>query len=217
MSRLAILGLVAGLASLALSINAATAQESGGVALSPEVLQTQNAQGQVLDHVLARVQQLQQLRLLGLNGGAVASSNLANPAIAAPNGGQSTPLGAGDALSLASTLRQRALQNSDPGFVQNVYQQQLVDNSQSLTVNAPNSSVVLGSNNIVKQQVTTSTAISPTGNATASAGVANGAAHHGTGKNKAQTNQTATSSATSVGGTAQAVAINTTIAPQVSN
>src|SRR5579862_4048248 len=176
MSRLAILGTVASLATLVLNLGVACAQESGGVALAPEVLQAQNAQGQVLDHVLARVQQLQQLRLLGLNG-AVASSNLANPAIASPNNGTQAPLGAAGALSLAQTMQQRAAQSSDPAYqqqiVQNVYQQQLVDNSQSLTVNAPNSSVAIGSNNIVKQQVTTSTAISPSGNATASAGVNN--------------------------------------------
>jgi hypothetical protein len=83
MPRLAIL---ASLAALTLGAAAASAQESGGVALTPEVLATENAQGRVLDHVLARAQQLQQLRLLNLSGGAAVSSNLANPAFAPPNG-----------------------------------------------------------------------------------------------------------------------------------
>ena len=69
MDRLSVLGLVAGLASLAFGASSACSQESGGVVLSPEVFKANNAQGQVLDHVLARAQQMQQLRLLNLPGG----------------------------------------------------------------------------------------------------------------------------------------------------
>ena len=213
MDRLSILSLIAGLASLAVGASSAWAQESGGVALSPEVFKANNAQGQVLDHVLARAQQLQQLRLLNLpGGGAVTSSNLANPASAVPGSDpQSLSAGGSDALALASVLRARAQKPVNPIF-QEILQQQFVDNSRNLMVNAPNSSVTVGSNNIVSQHVTTSTATSPTGNATASAGVGTARRHSGTKQNSV--NQTATSTATSTGGTAQAVAINTDVSPR---
>ena len=211
MDRRSILGLIAGLASLAVGASSAWAQESGGVALSPEVFKANNAQGQVLDHALARAQQLQQLRLLNLPGGG-ASSNLANPASAVPGSDpQSLSAGGSDALALASVLRARAQKPVNPIF-QEILQQQFVDNSRNLMVNAPNSSVTVGSNNIVSQHVTTSTATSPTGNATASAGVGTARRHSGTKQNSV--NQTATSTATSTGGTAQAVAINTDVSPR---
>jgi hypothetical protein len=199
---------LASLAALVMGAAAASAQESGGVALTPEVLATENAQGRVLDHVLARAQQLQQLRLLNLSGGAVASSNLDNPAFAPPNGG-SQVIGAGpaDALALAAALRQRAARTSDLAF-----QQQIINNTQSLTVNASNSPVTIGDNNVVKQQVTSSTAITTNGNATASAG-ANSNGDRPKGKTKS--GQTALSNAASLGGgTAQAVAINSEVGAQ---
>lgn len=214
MDRRSILGFVAGLAGLAVGASGAWAQESGGVALSPEVFKANNAQGQVLDHVLARAQQLQQLRLLNLpGGGAVASSNLANPVSAAPSSDpQSLGAARSDSLGLASVLRARAQKPPSPVF-QDILQQQFVDNSQNLMVNAPNSSVSIGSNNVVSQRVSTSTAVSPTGNATASAGVNTASGHPARTKSRtgSSVNQTATSTATSSGGTAQAVAINSEI------
>jgi hypothetical protein len=205
MPRLAFL---ASLAALAMGAAAASAQESGGVALTPEVFATENAQGRVLDHVLARAQQLQQLRLLNLSGGAVASSNLANPAFTPPNGDpQAIGAGQADALTLAAALRRRAARTSDPAF-----QQQIINNTQSLTVNASNSPVTIGDNNVVKQQVTSSTAITTNGNATASAG-ANSTSDRPKGKTKS--GQTALSNAASLGGgTAQAVAINSEVGAQ---
>jgi hypothetical protein len=210
MDRPTIRGLIAGLASLALGASSAWAQDSGGVALSPEVFKANNAQGQVLDHVLARAQQLQQLRLLNLpGGGAVTSSNLANPASAAPsNDPQSLGAARSDSLALASVLRARTQKSVNPIF-QEILQQQFVDNSQNLVVKAPNSSVTVGSNNIVSQHVSSSTAVSPAGNATASAGVRTGTKHSGS---STGTKQSANSTASSTGGTAQAVAINTDIA-----
>ena len=115
------------------------------------------------------------------------------------------------ARPLVSVLRARAQKPVNPIF-QEILQQQFVDNSRNLMVNAPNSSVTVGSNNIVSQHVTTSTATSPTGNATASAGVGTARRHSGTKQNSV--NQTATSTATSTGGTAQAVAINTDVSPR---
>jgi hypothetical protein len=212
MDRLSTLGLIAGLASLAFGASSAWAQESGGVVLSPEVFKANNAQGQVLDHVLARAQQLQQLRLINLpGGGAGPSSNLANPASAVP-GSDPQSLGAArsDSLALASVLRARAQKPPNPVF-QEILQQQFVDNSRNMLINAPNSSVSVGSNNAVSQQVSTSTAVSPTGNATASAGVGTTGRHRGTSKSSAK--QTASSTATSTNGTAQAVAINTDSVP----
>jgi hypothetical protein len=207
MPRLAIL---ASFAALALGATAASAQESGGVTLTPEVLATENAQGRVLDHVLARAQQFQQLRLLNLSGGAAASSNLANPAFTPPNGDpQAIGAGQADALALAATLRRRAARTSDLGF-----QQQIINNAQSLTVNASNSPVTIGDNNVVKQQVTSSTAITTNGNATASAGASNTTDRHSEGKGKAKSGQTAVSNAASLGGAAQAVAINSEVGPQ---
>jgi hypothetical protein len=226
MPRLPLLAILAGFAALTCGGAVTSAQESGGVVLTPEAFKADNAQGQVLDHVLARAQQIQQLRLLNLTGGSGTSSNLANPAAASSN---SDPLAIGaarsDALSLASALRQRAIKTNGPIFQQQLVENyQLTDNSRftdnSLTVNAPNSSVSVGSNNVVRQQVSTSTATSPTGSATASAGVTTPGNHHGKGKGKTsagQTSQTATSEATSAGGTAQAVAINTDITSRANN
>ena len=212
MPRFAIL---AGIAALALGAATASAQEMGGVTLAPEIMAADNAQGRVLDHVLARAQQLQQLRLL--SGGPAASSNLANPA----NGGAAAATGANadSALALASAMRQRAAQSSDPG-VQQVFQQQIIDNSQSLTVNNPltvnavNSPVVLGNNNVVKQQVTSSTAITTNGNATASAGASSTNGGPPAKARKGKSGQLALSSAQSLGGAAHAVASNVEVAPE---
>lgn len=213
MDRRSILGLVVGLASLACGASSAWPQEVGGVTLSPEVFKANNAQGQVLDHVLARAQQMQQLRLLNLpGGGAGPSSNLANPASAAPSSDpQSLDAARSETLALASVLRARAQKPPNPVF-QEILQQQFVDDSHNMMVNAPNSSVSIGSNNVVSQHVTTSTAVSPTGNATASAGVRR--ARTGSASNTSGVNQIATSTATSTDGTAQAVAIDTNISPR---
>jgi hypothetical protein len=215
MDRLSVLGLVAGLASLAFGASGAWAQETGGIALSPDVLKANNAQGQVLDHVLARAQQLQQLRLLNLpGGGAAPSSNLANPASAAPSSDPQSLGGArSDSLALASVLRARAQKPPDP-VIQEILQQQFVDNSHNLMVNAPNSSVSIGNNNVVSQQVSTSTAVSSNGNATASASARIHNASNRPASSKGSVNQTATSTAASTGGTAQAVAIDTNISPR---
>ncbi len=223
MPRLAIL---ASLAALALGTAAASAQETGGVALTPEVMATDNAQGRVLDHVLARAQAFQQLRLL--SAATPTSSNLANPGVSASNSG-TQPIGPtpDQALALASALSQRAQMASNPAL-----QQQIINNTQSLsisntsqsltvnnplTVNALNSPVVLGNNNVVKQQVTSSTAITTNGNATASAG-ASSTSGAGGGSRKAKSGQNALSSATSLGGgVSHAVAINTEIAPEANH
>jgi|SRR5579883_613485 len=200
----------AGLAALMLAIGmtSARAQESGGIELAPQVLADENAQGKVLEHVLGRLQQVQQLRLVNPSG-APTGSNLANTAssVGDPQATGTTPA---DALSQASTLRRHASAAS--------FQQQIINNSQSLTVNAYESPVSIGSNNTVTQQVTSSTAVSANGPATASAGAVSPQSH---GQEKRRrpsggtTVQDATSNASSQnGGVAHAVAINTDIVPQ---
>ena len=55
--------LLSGLAIVALSTAAASAQtESGGIKLSPEMMNAPNAQEQVLNHVFGRLQQQQTLK-----------------------------------------------------------------------------------------------------------------------------------------------------------
>jgi hypothetical protein len=205
---------LASLAVLALGAAAASAQETGGVALTPEVMKTENAQGIVLDHVLGRVQALQQLRALT---GAAPTAAAALGGTAALNNPQPAAVSANDPLALARALRRRrAAQSSatDP-----VVQQQIINSTEnlsitknSLTVNAQNSPVVLGSNNIVHQQATTSVAVATNGNATADATSVNGgpAKRHRRGGG-----QTAASDATSIdGGTAQAASSNSEVVPR---
>src|SRR5579883_1738963 len=112
---------------LAFGMAAAKAQESGGIELAPEVLAADNAQGKVLEHVLGRLQQVQQLRLINLSG-ASTGSNPANsasaPSVSDP---QATGTTQADALSHAAALRRRASAVS-------LQQQQIINNSQSLTV-----------------------------------------------------------------------------------
>ena len=129
--------------------------------------------------MLARAQALQQLR--ALSQGTASSSNLASPAIpAAANSGTPQVLAnAGTVLALAQSLPDGLSNSGAP-----VVQQEFVNKTQisrrtrrsrspstiPFTVNALGSPVVLGNNNVVKQQVTNSTAITSNGNATAVAG-----------------------------------------------
>jgi hypothetical protein len=226
--------ILASVAALLLGVAAASAQDSGGVVLTPEIMGMDNAQGKVLDHVLGRLQQLQQLRQQNLSGGAVTSSNAANPANAAPpNTAPQAAGNAGGGLSLASILRRQALAASDPPVqVFNTTEALTVNNSltvnksQSLTVNkshtlaidAHDSPVTIGNDNIVRQQVTSSTASSVNGPATATAAASSGAGSKGDRRrapaNSASTTQSAVSTAISQGGTAHAAAINSDVTPQ---
>lgn len=210
--------LLAGLAVFIVGAAGASAQETGGVALSPEVMATPNAQGKVLDHVLARAQALQQLR--ALSQGTASSSNLASPAnpAAATSGTPQVLANAGNVLALAQSLR-NGLSNSGAPVVQQEFvsttQNTTQNTTQSLTINNPltvnalGSPVVLGNNNVVKQQVTNSTAITSNGNATAVAGAVIGGQPVRSGRKGAS--QTALSAATSFGGAAQATSSNTEI------
>src|SRR6185312_11125481 len=105
--------LLAGLAAIAMSTAAASAQEAGGLELSPEVRHTPNAQEQVLNHVFARLQQFQQLRQI-------------NAAAAAAAGG-----GTPD----ATTARQQSLSAAQQFAARRLAQQQL--QLQQAALNAP--------------------------------------------------------------------------------
>ena len=220
-----------------MGIAAASAQEMGGVALTPQVLDNQNASASVLDHVLARAQAFQQLRALA--GGAPTSSNAANPANQA-SAAQATGLSSANAAgglqgasfvagffqgrAANTTLVQQEINNTSQTFaVTNNTSQSfaLTRNSHSLTVNAVDSPVSIGNGNIVQQQVSSSTAISNGGAPASATSVATAApsatTHHHRGEHRdqpAQGNvpgQIAVGDATSVGGTANAVASNSSV------
>lgn len=213
-----------------LGITAASAQETGGVALTPQVLDNQNATASVLDHVLGRAQAFQQLRALGLTGGAPTSSNAANPANAAAatqgagTGSPNTAGGLPGAAFVAGFFQGRAVNTTVLQQEINNTQQSFAltnNNSQSLTVNASNSPVTIGNGNIVRQQVSSSTAINNgSGSASASA-VATGApakpthGHRGDHGDRTaqgvQPGQTAIGNAVSLGGTSNAVAGNSAV------
>lgn len=208
MSRLLV---IASFAALVLGCGAASAQETGGVALAPEILQMEDAQGRVLDHVLGRLQQLQQLRLLSLSGGGTVIGNAPRPVFVPATTDAPARSGGFDAtLSLARSLRAQA---SPAGVA--VASQQIFNSSQSLTVNAYESPVSIGNNNLVNQQVASSTAVSGNGNASASVKATNpgGGPGQGLGKPVSPASQSAVSNATSRGGgVAHAVSINNEVA-----
>ena len=191
--------LLSGLAVLALSVANASAQEAGGIQLSPGVMNTPNAQEQVVSHVLSRLQQLQQLRLIGGTPGAPSGANAAQGTSDGSTPGAST--GSQQAISVAQQLR---LQHAQ--MAQTV---QPVPVAPPVTVvNAYGSPVTIGNNNAVRNQVVSSTVIGG-GTATASA--------NGSQSNSAATTQGATANATSYGGNAQAVAINSNSTGQGNN
>ena len=171
----------------------AAAQQSGGEALAPEVLNTPGAAEILRERVFARVQSLQSLQALRAAG----SSSLGFPG-AAPAAAPSDPNG-GDPLRLErSAANQQAVaripsRGGDAGFLAGFSAGQaraasrikppsfggdggggfgepvVVNQSQTLVVNAQGSPVSIGNNNIVQQQVANSTAISTGGGGPASA------------------------------------------------
>jgi len=194
---------LSGLAAIALS-GAASAQEAGGIALSQEVLNTPNAQEQVLNHVFGRLQQIQQLRQI-------------NAAAAAPGTAGSAAAVTGDGTPDATTARQQALGSAQQFAARRLAQQQLQLQQAALNappqpvtvVNAFDSPVAIGSNNIVRQQVANSTTI---GGGTANSSIGGNRATAQA--NSASATQSASSSATSIGGNASATAINSNVVGQ---
>ncbi len=185
--------LLSGLAALALGAASASAQDAGGVRLAPEAFTTENAQGRVVDHVFGRLQQAQQLRALAATAGPTKTGKPDDPSIDRQAvSQQAIAQSRGDAGFLAGFYRGQAMAASRAPRPKMV---DVPDMPQPLIVNAYESPVTIGSNNVVQQQVTTSTSIG--GNATA-VSQANGAA----------TAQSAASNAASTGGTAHAVAAN---------
>lgn len=189
--------LLSGLAVLALGAASASAQDAGGVLLTPQVLNTENAQGRVVDHVFGRLQQAQQLRALATLAGPTKTAKPDDPSIDKQALAQQTiAQSRGDAGFLAGFSRGQALAASRAPRPKMV-----ADPPQPVVVNAYDSPVTIGNNNIVQQQVTSSTSIG--GNATAVSQA-----------NAAGTAQSAVSNPASTGGTAHATAANSNVEGQ---
>jgi hypothetical protein len=194
--------LLSGLATIALSAAAASAQEAGGLTLSKEVLNTPNVQEQVLNHVFGRLQQVQQLRQI-------------NAAAASPGTAAATAAGGG--TPDAATSRQQALGAAQQFAARRLAQQQLQLQQAALNappqpvtvVNAFDSPVTIGNNNIVHQQVANSTTI---GGGTAQSSIGGNRANAQA--NSGSATQSASSNATSIGGNANATAINSNVVGQ---
>lgn len=187
--------LLSAVAALALSTAAASAQDAGGVVLSPQIMNTPNAQGQVVDHVMGRLQQMQQLRAAmagsGSNGSAALTvANRPDAATARQN-----------TMAVAQQLMQRRMAQRLAQQEAQMQQDALMNAPPPVVVNAYDSPVAIGNNNVVRQQVATSTSIG--GNAQASAQ-----------SNTASTSQSAGSNAVSSGGTAHAAAVNSSVVGQ---
>ena len=191
--------LLSGFAIIALGTAAASAQtESGGVKLSPQMMNTPNAQEQVLNHVFGTLQQAQTLKALTAPPAAPNSGNANGPSDAASN-------------------RQQALGTAQSLAARRAAQQQLEIDRQALSappqpttvINAVDSPVVIGNGNIVKQQVAKSTTI---GGGSAQSSIDGDQAHGQA--NAGSATQSASSSATSIGGNASATAINSNTAGQ---
>ena len=191
--------LLSGVAILALSAAAASAQtESGGIKLSPEMTNAPNAQEQVLNHVFGRLQQQQTLKALTAPPVATNSGSLNSPSDAA--GSRQQALGTAQSLAARRAAQQQL----------ELEQQALSAPPQPTTViNAVDSPVVIGSGNIVKQQVAKSTTI---GGGSAQSSIDGNQAHGQA--NAGSATQSASSSATSIGGNAGATAINSTVVGQ---
>jgi hypothetical protein len=195
--------LLSGLAAMTLGAAAASAQEAGGVTLSREVLNTPNAQEQVLNHVFGRLQLFQQLRQVN------AAAAMPGTAAAAAATGSDTPD--------ATTGRQQALGAAQQFAARRLARQQLQLQQAALNappqpvtvVNAFDSPVAIGNNNIVRQQVANSTTIGG-GSAQSSIGGNRASAQ----ANGGSATQSASSSATSIGGNASAAAINSSVVGQ---
>ena len=196
--------LFSGLAAIALSTAAASAQEAGGITLSQEVLNTPNAQEQVLNHVFGRMQQIQQLRQI-------------TAAAAAPGTAGSAAAVTGSGTPDATTARQQALGAAQQFAARRLAQQQLQAQQAALNappqpvtvVNAYESPVTIGNNNIVRQQVANSTTI---GGGTAQSSIGGNRANAQA--NSGSATQSASSNATSIGGNASATAINSNVVGQ---
>ena len=106
MSRCAVIVRLAML-MIALSTAGMPAEETDGIVLAPEVLSADDAQGRVLDQLLGKLQLLEQLRFLNPSGAAIASSNLASPAVAPFNSNLQALESALIARSQAAALRRR--------------------------------------------------------------------------------------------------------------
>jgi len=189
--------LLSSLALLAFSAATAAAQEAGGVELSREVMNTPNAQEQVVGHVVARLQLQQQLRAVAASSASsgAGANVLQGPSDASTSGG---PSSAQQAIFAAQQMRMRRAQMAQ--------MDQPIPVAPPVTVvnNSYSGPVAIGNNN----QLVTSTV---SGGGTAVATASGGQSH------SSATSQSARSKATSSGGNAQAVAINSSTVGQGDN
>jgi hypothetical protein len=214
------LAFLSALTALALSVTAppASAQQMGGESLAPEVLNTPGAAEAIRDRVFSRLQMLQVMQSFRAGGVSSAAGASGNPNVV-------------NSSLDRSSINQEMLARIPPrgGRVRPQMaesQPTFIDQSQTVVLNTAGGPVNVGNDNIVQQQVSTSTAISNgaggAARSTASAGsdtAGHGSGHgsgHGGGRGKATggagaTSQSATSTAVSVGGTAVATASNSNV------
>jgi hypothetical protein len=213
MARLAFLFTLAAL-TLSVAAASASAQQAGGESLAPEVMNTPGAAEAIRERTFARLQMLQIMQQLRAGGVPSAAATAGNPNAVNSALDRSSVLQ--DMLARipprGGRVRPQVAADSAPTFV---------DQSQTLVLNTAGGPVSVGNDNVVQQQVSTSTAISQGAGSVAgsTASAANDTAAFGRRHGKAgggasaapATSQSATSTAVSVGGTAVATAANSNV------
>lgn len=207
------LSLLSGFAALMLTAAPAFAQEVGGIQLTPQVLNTADAQQQAMNLALSLLQRAQLAQQLQMSHGMAL----------AQQGFQPSPPTSPNAVNPSagrSAINQQTIANlrGDPGFLAGFSGGQplaasrlkpllppptFIDQSHTFVVNAVESPVSIGNGNIVHQQVVNTTAISRGGPV-----IAGASANQGNPSGGASVSQHAMSSALSYSGTAQSTASN---------
>jgi hypothetical protein len=175
-------------AAVTLSVAPAGAQQAGGETLDPEILSNPGAAELIRERAFIRLQTLQSVR-----------SFLAPPVVpgSSPNANSTNPALDRSAINQQALARIPARPERNRGQPGEVFAPTLVDQSQSLTVNAFGSPVTVGDGNAVQQQVANSTAISVGAPASATATTTNEGGRKE--RNKAGVVQAAQSAAKSSG------------------
>lgn len=239
-------------------VGTAFAQESGGESVAQELVDTPGALQQIRERAVARLGSFQALQALqslragqGLAGGPITGVISAAPQNASPSG---SALNGENPATDRSALNRQAVARipgrPDGGFLagfsggrplsphpvrvaepEPATTTTFIDNSNNLFVDANGSPVVIGNNNVIRQQVSTSVATSTSGPAIANSGAESGR-RHGNGGQMASTSdvgksgtekgqrhgkaaQAASSSAVTRDGTATATSSNNDVSPRV--
>jgi hypothetical protein len=256
MSRSAMILALAAHVALMFCIGTALAQESGGESVAQELVSAPGALQQIRERAVARLGSFQALQSLragqGLAGGPIAGGIAAAPQNASPSGSAlngETPAAERSALNRQAVARIPG--RPDGGFLAGfsggrplsphpvpVAEPALepatttfIDNSNNLFVDANGSPVVIGNNNVIRQQVSTSIATSTSGPAVADSGAESGPRHGnggqtasssavgnpgtGSGHRQGKAGQAASSSAATRDGTATATSSNNNASPRL--